>query len=62
MRLLPRMGAAVSNSPEPLPAPAGQLAGRRGDDRWLLLWAALIGLLGAFATVAFHEAMTLAEY
>jgi hypothetical protein len=27
-------------------------AGYHGDDRWLLLWAALIGVLGALATVA----------
>jgi len=31
------------------------------DNRWLLLWAALIGLVGALATVAFHEGMALAE-
>jgi H+/Cl- antiporter ClcA len=34
----------------------------RRDDRWLLLWAALIGLCGALATVVFHEGMTLAEW
>ena len=34
---------------------------RRSDDRWLLLWAALIGVVGAFATVAFHEGMAFAE-
>ena len=33
----------------------------RRDDRWLLLWAALIGLIGASATAAFHEGMTLTE-
>jgi CIC family chloride channel protein len=31
------------------------------DDRWLLLWAALIGLIGALATVAFHEGMAFSE-
>src|ERR1700722_19947912 len=36
-------------------------AGYHGDDRWLLLWAALIGVLGALATVAFHEGMAFAE-
>ena len=36
-------------------------AGYHGDDRWLLLWAALIGVLGALATVAFHEGMALTE-
>ena len=35
--------------------------GYHGDDRWLLLWAALIGVLGALATVAFHEGMAFAE-
>jgi H+/Cl- antiporter ClcA len=34
--------------------------GRR-DDRWLLLWAALIGLIGALVTVVFHEGMPLTE-
>jgi chloride channel protein, CIC family len=38
-----------------------QPAGYHGDDRWLLLWAALIGVTGGLATVAFHESMTLAE-
>jgi chloride channel protein, CIC family len=36
-------------------------AGYHGDDRWLLLWAALIGVLGALATVAFHEGMAFTE-
>jgi chloride channel protein, CIC family len=36
-------------------------AGYHGDDRWLLLWAALIGVLGALATVAFHEGMSFTE-
>ena len=41
--------------------PAPHAAGYHGDDRWLLLWAALIGLGGALATVAFHEGMALTE-
>ena len=41
--------------------PAAHAAGYHGDDRWLLLWAALIGVLGALATVAFHEGMAFAE-
>ena len=40
---------------------AAHAAGYHGDDRWLLLWAALIGLLGALATVAFHEGTAFAE-
>ncbi len=62
MALPPRIPASVSTSLKSPPAPAWQLSGRRGDDRWLLLWAALIGALGALATVVFHEAMALAEY
>jgi len=42
-------------------APAQRAPGYHGDDRWLLLWAALIGVVGALATVAFHEGMALAE-
>lgn len=43
-------------------APIGpRAAGYHGDDRWLLLWAALIGVIGALATVAFHEGMALTE-
>lgn len=41
--------------------PAALAAGYHGDDRWLLLLAALIGVLGALATVAFHEGMAFAE-
>jgi H+/Cl- antiporter ClcA len=40
---------------------AEQAAGYHGDDRWLLLWAALIGVLGALATAAFHEGMGFTE-
>ncbi len=47
---------------KPLIEPAEKVEDHHGDDRWLLLWAALIGLLAAFATVLFHEAMVLAEY
>ncbi|GBL45579.1 hypothetical protein SFMTTN_1389 [Sulfuriferula multivorans] len=36
--------------------PAPHAVGHHGDDRWLLLWAALIG---ALAAVAFHEGMAL---
>ncbi len=42
-------------------APAQRAPGYHGDDRWLLVWAALIGVVGALATVAFHEGMALAE-
>jgi hypothetical protein len=31
------------------------------DDRWLLLAAALIGVAGGLATVAFHEGMAFSE-
>jgi CIC family chloride channel protein len=41
--------------------PAALAAGYHGDDRWLLLWAALIGPLGGLATVAFHEGMAFTE-
>ncbi len=57
----PRQPKPVSALFEPSPAPVGQIAGHRGDDRWLLLWAALIGVLGALATVVFHEGMALTE-
>ncbi len=41
--------------------PAPRAPGYHGDDRWLLLWAALIGVIGALATVAFHEGMAFTE-
>src|ERR1700738_5581215 len=41
--------------------PAAHAAGYHGDDRWLLLWAALSGAVGWFATVGFHEGMAFAE-
>jgi chloride channel protein, CIC family len=40
---------------------AFQPAGYHGDNRWLLLWAALIGILGGLATVAFHESTVFTE-
>ena len=40
---------------------ASHAAGYHGDDRWLLLWAALIGAVGGLATVGFHEGMAFAE-
>jgi chloride channel protein, CIC family len=40
---------------------ASQPAGYHGDDRWLLLWAALIGVTGGLATVAFHEGTVFTE-
>jgi H+/Cl- antiporter ClcA len=36
-------------------------AGYHGYDRWLLLLAALIGVLGGLSTVVFHEGMAFAE-
>ena len=41
--------------------PAAHTSGYRGGDYWFLLWAALIGLFGALATVAFHEGMSFME-
>ena len=41
--------------------PVSRAPGYHGDDRWLLLWAALIGVVGALATVAFHEGMAFTE-
>jgi CIC family chloride channel protein len=43
-------------------AAARAVPGYHGDDRWLLLWAALIGLAGGFATVLFHQGMAAAEW
>jgi chloride channel protein, CIC family len=40
----------------PTPSP-----GYNGHDRWLLLLAALIGLVGGLATVTFHEGMAFTE-
>ena len=40
---------------------ASQAPGYHGDDRWLLLWAALIGVAGGLATVAFHEGTAFTE-
>jgi CIC family chloride channel protein len=52
---------ATKTSEPPGAVAATPRAGYHGDDRWLLLWAALIGVVGALATVAFHEGMALAE-
>ncbi len=49
----------TSGQPAPSPAPH---PGYHGDDRWLLLWAALIGVAGALATVVFHLGMGAAEH
>ena len=43
------------------PQRASQAPGYHGDDRWLLLWAALIGVTGGLATVAFHEGTMFTE-
>jgi CIC family chloride channel protein len=56
----------MKDSPHVVPTlaggqPASHAAGYHGDDRWLLLWAALIGVVGALATVAFHEGMAFTE-
>ncbi len=42
-------------------SPGARAPGYHGDDRWLLLWAAVIGVVGALTTVGFHEGMALAE-
>ena len=55
------MDRATKTSEPPGAVVATPRAGYHGDDRWLLLWAALIGVVGALATVAFHEGMALAE-
>ena len=55
------MGRATRTSESPGAVAVTTRAGYHGDDRWLLLWAALIGVVGALATVAFHEGMALAE-
>jgi H+/Cl- antiporter ClcA len=41
--------------------PPPLVAGYQGHDRWLLLLAALIGILGGLSTVVFHEGMAFAE-
>jgi CIC family chloride channel protein len=51
---IPTKTSASADAPEHSP-------GYQGDNRWLLLWAGLIGLLGALATVVFHEVMRLTE-
>ena len=55
------MDQATKTSEPPGAVAATPRAGYHGDDRWLLLWAALIGVVGALATVAFHEGMALTE-
>ncbi|MBV9274477.1 MAG: ClcB-like voltage-gated chloride channel protein [Verrucomicrobia bacterium] len=47
----------LSESGHPPAIPAGY----HGHDRWLLLLAALIGVLGGLATVVFHEGMAFTE-
>jgi chloride channel protein, CIC family len=47
----------ISGSGQPATLPAGY----HGKDRWLLLLAALIGVVGGLATVAFHEGMAFTE-
>lgn len=59
MKDSPHVGQTVAGA-QPAAA-ASRAEGCRGDDRWLLLWAALIGVAGALATAAFHEGMALAE-
>src|ERR1700758_2416046 len=49
--------ASSAASQPPTPPPPGY----HGHDRWLLLLAALIGVVGGLATVAFHEGMALTE-
>lgn len=55
------MDRATKTSEPPGAVAVTPRAGYHGDDRWLLLWAALIGVVGALATVAFHEGMALTE-
>jgi H+/Cl- antiporter ClcA len=47
--------SSAGDQPPTLPA------GYHGQDRWLLLLAALIGVVGGLATVAFHEGMAFTE-
>ena len=47
----------ISGGGQPPTLPAGY----HGHDRWLLLLAALIGVVGGLATVAFHEGMAFTE-
>jgi CIC family chloride channel protein len=47
----------ISEGGQPPTLPAGY----HGRDRWLLLLAALIGVVGGLATVAFHEGMAFTE-
>src|ERR1700751_6347150 len=49
-----QVSSAVDQSATPPP-------GYHGHDRWLLLLAALIGIVGGLATVAFHEGMAFTE-
>ncbi len=47
----------ISEGGQPPALPAGY----HGHDRWLLLLAALIGVIGGLATVVFHEGMAFTE-
>src|SRR5487761_2124049 len=49
-------------APAPKSVPPPRAPGYHGDDRWLLLWAALIGVIGALATGAFYEGMVVPEH
>jgi len=60
-------GASVTDGTPPVgkptanESPAIHAPGYHGDNRWLLLWAGLIGFAGALTTVVFHEGMRFAE-
>ena len=56
MRGSPNLAETSANA-----QPASHAAGYHGDDRWMLLWAALIGVIGGLATVTFHEGMAFTE-
>jgi hypothetical protein len=57
MKEPPDQTQGISEGGQPPMLPAGY----HGDDRWLLLLAAVIGVVGGLATVAFHEGMAFTE-
>jgi hypothetical protein len=57
MKDLPDLGQKIHETTQPAAPPPGY----HGEDRWLLLLAALISVLGALATVALNEGMAFTE-